>query len=115
MLCTKQEKKKKDDSQSCKDALEEIELRSMNPFSMDDKASLVNIVTGIVLPDQTVLQARELGEEAIERTKDKNSDAIEIPKIMTSKLLEEKGKKSKSKTSVQIHQVENKAIREMSS
>lgn len=102
--------KKKDDNESCKNVLEEIELRAMNPFSMDDKDSLVNIVTGRVLPEQTLLQARELGEAAIERTKEKSCDVIEIPKIMTFK---EKGKTSKSQASVQIHDVENKAIRAM--
>ncbi|GFR60757.1 hypothetical protein ElyMa_005414400 [Elysia marginata] len=98
-MLSKCERKKRDDSQSSKNVLEEIELRNMNPFTMDDMESLVNIVTGTTLPEQTVLQARELGEAAIEMAKEKNSAAIEIPKIMTFKQLEEKGKKSKLQAS----------------
>ncbi|GFS04738.1 hypothetical protein ElyMa_006503400 [Elysia marginata] len=112
-MLSKCERKKRDDSQSSKNILEEIELRNMNPFTMDDKEFLVNVVTGIILPEQTVLQARELGEAAIEMAKEKNSAAIEIPKIMTFKQLEEKGKKSKLQAFAQIPQVENKAIRAM--
>ncbi|GFR98053.1 hypothetical protein ElyMa_004491300 [Elysia marginata] len=92
-MLSKCESKKRDDSQSSKNVLEKKELRNMNPFTMDDKEFSVNIVTGIILPEQTVLQARELGEAAIEMAKEKNSAAIEIPKIMTFKQLEEKGKK----------------------
>ncbi|GFR75938.1 hypothetical protein ElyMa_003933800 [Elysia marginata] len=112
-MLSKCERKKRDDSQSSKNVLEEIELRNMNPFTMDDKESLVNIVTGIILPEQTMLQAREFGEAAIEMAKEKNSAAIEIPKIMNFKQLEEIGKKSKLQASAQTPQVENKAIRAM--
>ncbi|GFS09658.1 hypothetical protein ElyMa_001303700 [Elysia marginata] len=109
-MLSKCERKKRDDSQSSKNIRKEIELRNMNAFTMDNTESLVNIVTGIILPEQTVLQARELGEAAIEMAKEKNSAAIEIPKIMAFKQLEEKGKKSKLQASAQVPQVENKAI-----